>query len=339
MSRPTGRAAGATAGNRAQVADLKRERIGGAPPDRRAMAEAEAAAADMEAKQAEVLATDVANDGPITEWHGTTKNEVYEWRIPSDVSGYELHLLVKDCATPDLARTHALQRHIPDQRHPAGERALTPLESRWIEATPPQVVRDTRSVLLDHNGAMRENERNYALLTAYRATRKLLADEGIDINNPQAWVDAKIEVANAIVRDHQTEADHKHQLLANALMDAQNAIRTVLRATGFAPPEPVALVEPAYDRLSVYAVDGVNPVDYPRLARANWITVPPTEPLTADEEWGQALILGDGHVLDTARRRGSMGEARAIQAITARIVALLGAPKKMEPGRSGMSMR
>jgi hypothetical protein len=249
------------------------------------------------------------------------------WLIPGD-RGYELRLEIQDAANDAEARIAALEYTVPLDNNES--RPLHSQERLWITTVEPMVCKDSDLITLGHEQALAENAKLEAQNTAFKSSRRLFAEHGIDIFNPQGFIDRVHAEAKRVVDDARVEADSETKIMVAALLDAQESIARAVESTRFAPPKPAAVYEPDYSPLTVVAGDGVNPSQYPRLAGANWLAQALDAPLTDAERLGRELLLKDYGVIERTWRVNVDGispvETDGLKAFAKRIRAVFGDP-------------
>lgn len=257
-------------------------------------------------------------------WHGDVRSMVYRWEIPGP-HGYALVIDVADAESPDLARVAALSYEVPTDTD-SETRPLSAVEVNWIRTTDARAVRETSALTLDHDTALQDNARLTAENGAFRRCRRLFAERGIDVFNPQAWL-AKVDAErDMLIAEAEAHRDARHQTLAAELLALQGALVRAIAATGFAPPPAQAPSEPDYSKLTVFARGPAAVRDeFPRLAAANWALADPREPLTEPESQGLDLLMRSGGVIDDVIYTQPISELEtlSLRAIAARIRAEL----------------
>lgn len=251
-------------------------------------------------------------------WHGTKKHR-YRWEIGDD-KGYALRVEITEADSIEHARTLALSTNVVLSGSEATDdlkfRPLGVQERQWIKTTDPDVIVDTRAITMSYAEALATVSQLAAQGEAFRKTRVIFRDNGIDVFNPQAWVDAIRASAASEVAAAKDEFDHGRKRLAAVLRDLVKQIDTAAEATGMrekaaAPPPP-----PDYSDITVLLQEGVDPTTkIPELVKAgiNVINRDPTEEFSPGTLAGLHMVLKPGGIIeDTLRSPMSMSESAAL---------------------------
>jgi hypothetical protein len=251
----------------------------------------------------------------------------YRWSIPG-ADGYVLQ--VSATFTPvftDFIKYTNID-HARATAKPDIDRELTAVERNWIETTEPEVVLPTTAVTLEHATALYRNGQLSAENAGFADYREQCMFHDINPSDLGEFVDRTHESANTRIQAAEAEQAAARQALSNALQVLSADLAGVIDMTGFAPPPTVAPAEPSYAGLTIVPdvalVDAPN--TYPRLAGANFIAQPPTEPLTEHEIAGYEILFErhGGIVEDWRLKKAGPADEAALRAITARIRAIVG---------------
>jgi hypothetical protein len=220
---------------------------------------------------------DPVQDFAQKSWHGE-RDPVFVWEIPdSRDNGYFLRIVAREGDDAEAARTWVLQNYYVQQ--PDGtNRSMSTSERNWITGQPPEAIVDTSTVTLGHAEALDECRRLDALNVAFRAAKETLDAHGIDIHDPQAWIDRQVSATTAKIASADRDRDLRHQRMSNALTDALDIITQAQEETGFAPPKPVLPPEPDYSMLTVILPPFVSEDSYAdKIKGANFIKRAPQD--------------------------------------------------------------
>ena len=275
-------------------------------------------AATTPAKTADAVATRTA---PVAQhpWHGDAKQKVYVWDIPSDRSGYNLRIEITEADNADEARIVALEKTL-DAGGGEISRPLNAIEVNWINTVEPRVVLDTKEVTLDHKTALDVNQRLEGEIEAWKQCRRDFSRLGINVFNPETWVEGqKAELASKLA-DAEDDAENKRRALCEAVEAAIGQLTRIARQTDHARPDAVIVAEPDYSVLGIVCPPGVSKRDYPKLAGATWVHTS-IDTLTPEQAEGIRLIVKDDGLIDYHVRHTGISdpEANALRAAGALI--------------------
>ena len=254
----------------------------------------------------------------------------YVWEIPSGDHGYALRIVVTGAEDIEDARREATTRQIyageerVDNEPRPKYRQLTRIEQQWVSTVDPLIERASCDVTMDLDVAISENQRLHAENEAYLTTKETFDAYGIDIFNPQAWIDATIANAQAIIDRADAERDARCKQLAEYLRDLRDALALAEERTGFAIVPPPPAPKPDVSRLTVVASPDTDKTLYDFLDGANWAFSRPSDPLTDQEQEGLRIIFKESGLIDEGVRIGmSQTETDCVNAAVARLKTFL----------------
>lgn len=205
---------------------------------------------------------------------------VYLWDIPGERAGYNLRIEIA-ADSDEEARYMAIAYRVPVSD--TDDRGLSLVEANWVRTVSPLVIRELTAISLDHERALEANAELSGQNIAYRNTRDLFRRHGIDVQDPQSWIDRQMAEVGAFVKSADDERDLRHRRLQVALRETIEKLTRVEDETGFAPAKVVPPAEPDYSKLTVVLPEGVDPREYKRLEGALFTHRDLDTPLTPAE--------------------------------------------------------
>jgi len=221
------------------------------------------------------------------------ENPVYLWEIPLDSDPtYTRRIEIEGAESVEVARATALKLD------------LTPGQSAWVTSYEPQAVRDTSAITMEHLQALRLNEKLAKENEALQAVKRVCAEYGIDIANPQQWIDQQMQGAEAFVKDAQDKAEAARRRLGEKIGILIRDMESAWNETGFAPPKPAPVLPPDARGLTIYTtdIDEAERRHGAYLPGANWIKSEPNEELSEQERAGVELLISDRGLLNDTLR-------------------------------------
>lgn len=228
------------------------------------------AIADFERTQVKTPVNDTDDQGDILRTESPEidcRPTCYRWFIPCGRGVIPIE--IEDADSVESARTAALAYKTTDEH--LVESGLTATEASWVQYNEPMVVRDRDAIPLAHWQALAKNEQLEATNATLGACKAAFETLDIDPSNPGAWMNGVELAAQGKIDQAKAAQDAFAEELADSLVQLQAQIRVVARKTRFAPADPTPESEPDYSVLTIVAPDGILPIRYHKLSRANWV--------------------------------------------------------------------